>query len=94
MSECIERLPDQSSHLQRKQYVPEVFLILEQTVTSLGLLIFRTICTLGRPYSNVVNGLVAVGEDCYVIKINKDKNFLLSPEGYVHGPLKRGPNIH
>ena len=37
---------------------------------------------------------VAAEEDCYVIKINKDKLVLLSHKGYVHGPLKSSPNIH
>ena len=36
---------------------------------------------------------VTTGEECYVIKINKDKLVLLSHEGYVHGPPKSSPNI-
>ena len=38
--------------------------------------------------------LVSAGKDCFVIKVNKDKLFLLSHKGYVHGPLKSSPNIH
>ena len=38
--------------------------------------------------------LVSARKYCYVIKVNKDKLVVLPHKGYVHGPLKRSPNIH
>ena len=35
--------------------------------------------------------LMSSRQDCYVIKVNKEKLVLLSHKSYVHGPLKVAP---
>ena len=56
MSEFLELLLDQCLRLQQKQYVLEVCLPLEQTLTSLGSQKLQTFYTLETPSSNTANG--------------------------------------